>query len=516
MTKSEILKYIMNTPENTNPMILIQMLESFKDTPVITDESSFTNAVTDTSVGSIEFSAPLNMSSETQITRKITIDGNNQPITTATQGKVLTFTAGANCNDMIIESTADNTEWHSSYGIQFYTGNNTLNNSKISGCNAGILINGGKLTCTGTIDVSNNTFGGIEVSKGRAEGLEPSTLDITNATIINTSEEYGKPTIWIDGNTEEDGIVKGAEAMIAVEVPHGDTIQKQFYLEAKNAMPFKVGNDIYDNLSKAIAAADGTVIEMNVDSNEDITIPCGKTIIIQGNGHTINGVITLQSGSQGQIGIFKASNVTFDGKSAKSWALYLQNQTLTAGQSSFNIELDGCNIKNYIKKAMYITEATKVKLTNCTFSNCATIDMNDPNTYGDYVVDCNLVGVKDVVVEISNCTFKENGAQKASVKVTQRGGESDEGASDMPKGITTTVQSFKVNKCIFNDTIESAKDIQIGSDNKSVSTNPDAKNSTGDFGSITINKNITSTSVFTAYDGQTYELKIGESFIRNN
>lgn len=54
MTKSEILKYIMNTPENTNPMILIQMLESFKDTPVITDESSFTNAVTDTSVGSIE------------------------------------------------------------------------------------------------------------------------------------------------------------------------------------------------------------------------------------------------------------------------------------------------------------------------------------------------------------------------------------------------------------------------------------------------------------------------------
>lgn len=237
MTKSEILKYIMNTPENTNPMILIQMLESFKDTPVITDESSFTNAVTDTSVGSIEFSAPLNMSSETQITHKITIDGNNQPITTSAQGKVLTFMAGANCNNIIIESTADNTDWHSSYGIQFYTDENTLSNSKFSGCNAAILVNGGKLTLNGTIDVSNNTFGGIEVSKGSAEGLDISILDVTNANIINTSEEYGKPTIWIDGITDEAGKVIGVSNMTKIIFTKEDgTQQIHYYLNSKNTI----------------------------------------------------------------------------------------------------------------------------------------------------------------------------------------------------------------------------------------------------------------------------------------
>ena len=31
MTKQDILQYISNTPENTNPAIVLQMLESFKN-----------------------------------------------------------------------------------------------------------------------------------------------------------------------------------------------------------------------------------------------------------------------------------------------------------------------------------------------------------------------------------------------------------------------------------------------------------------------------------------------------
>lgn len=237
MTKSEILKYIMNTPENTNPMILLQMLELFKDTPIINDESSFTTAVTNPSVKSIEFNSPLEVTKETQITHKISIDGNNQPVSTTTQGKVFTFIAGANCSNIIINSTADNTDWHSSYGIQFYTNENTLSNSKFSGCNAAILVNGGKLTCSGIIDVSNNTFGGIEVSKGSAEGLEPSILDITNATIINTSEEYGKPTIWIDGINASDGQVIGAGNMTKIVFTKEDgTQQIHYYINKQNSV----------------------------------------------------------------------------------------------------------------------------------------------------------------------------------------------------------------------------------------------------------------------------------------
>lgn len=478
------------------------------------DEASFNEAVADPTISKISVTAPMSVTAESQITREITLEGNGNTVTTDAQGKVFTLTAGGTVSDININSTADNTDWHSSYGLQFYTGEGTVSNVKISGCNAAIIVNGATVTLDGTVDVSNNTFGGIEVSKGAAAGLSAGVLNINGANLINTTEEYGKPTIWIDGNTDEEGVVNGAEAMTMVEVPHGDDTQKQFYLEAANAKPFKVGTNAYDTFAEAVAAADGTAIEMKADTTENVTIPCGKTTIIEGNGHTIKGVITLQSGTQGQTGALKVSNANFDGESTKNWALFLQNQTETAGQSSFNIEFTGCNIANYTKKAMYITEATQVKLTDCTFTNCATVDMNDPNTYGDYVVDCNLVGVKDVVVEMTGCTFTENGAQKASIKVTQRGGESDEGASDMPKGITATVQSFTVTGCTFNDTVESAKDVQIGSDNKSASTNPDAENTTGDFGTTTISGSTTTTSITTAYDGQSYELEVGQSFTR--
>ena len=140
--------------------------------------------------------------------------------------------------------------------------------------------------------------------------------------------------------------------------------------------------------------------------------------------------------------------------------------------------------------------------------------MNDPNTYGDYVVDCNLVGVKNATVEVSGCTFSNNGAQKAAIKVTQRGGESDEGAGDMPQGITATVDLFTVTGCTFNDTVEGCADVAIGSDNKSASTNPDAENTTGDFGQTTISGNLTAVDIITQYDGETYSLSVGGSFTR--
>jgi len=64
--------------------------------------------------------------------------------------------------------------------------------------NAAIIVNSLEVTLKGKIDVSGNTFGGIEVSKGSALNLNPGVLNINGATIINNTEEYGKPTIWVD------------------------------------------------------------------------------------------------------------------------------------------------------------------------------------------------------------------------------------------------------------------------------------------------------------------------------
>ena len=127
----------------------------------------------------------------------------------------------------------------SSYGIHFYTGKSTISSGKFHGHNAGILVNGGALTLKGTIDVSSNYFGGIEVSKGAAAGLEPSVLDISECVLVNDSEEYGKPTVWIDGIDETVGRVIGGNLTEVLFTKEDGTQQLHYYLHPINARPAK-------------------------------------------------------------------------------------------------------------------------------------------------------------------------------------------------------------------------------------------------------------------------------------
>ena len=102
-------------------------------------------------------------------------------------------------------------------------------NYKATGGNAGIIVNGATATIGENVDVSGNTFGGIEVSKGTGEGLGDAQLTVTSA-ITNTTEAYGKPTVWTDG---EGAIVIDQTGMTQnSEVKEG---QVQYYIEAENA-----------------------------------------------------------------------------------------------------------------------------------------------------------------------------------------------------------------------------------------------------------------------------------------
>lgn len=200
----------------------------------VSDQTGLEEAISNPDVKSITIASEVSLDKELQLRNSgTTFNGNNKTISSNVEGKVLTFlNDGTTVNDLVIESTADNTDWHSSYNVQFYTGTHKLKNAKLSGGNAGIIVNAATLTLEGTIDVSGNTFGGIEVSKGVAEGLSAGVLNINGATLINTTEEYGKPTIWIDGNTDDVGIVNGAESMTMIEKDG----QKQYYLDASHAV----------------------------------------------------------------------------------------------------------------------------------------------------------------------------------------------------------------------------------------------------------------------------------------
>lgn len=237
MTKKDILEYIKYTPENMNPAILFQMLDDFKNTPEVSSSEELEQIFNDNTKDSVSLTSAVKMNKESKITHKITVDGDGNTMSTAAQGKVLTLMGGGTIRNVTIESTADNTDWHSSYGIQFYNSKGTVENAKITGGNAAIIVNSSEVTLKGKIDVSGNTFGGIEVSKGSALNLNPGVLNINGATIINITEEYGKPTIWIDGIDENEGVVYGAENMTKIIFTKEDGSQQiQYYLNPQNSI----------------------------------------------------------------------------------------------------------------------------------------------------------------------------------------------------------------------------------------------------------------------------------------
>ena len=159
-------------------------------------------------------------------------NGNGKTIIFSIPGQNLVSTTnGTTIENVTIENINDNQEWNSTYGIQCYNGNYIIKNCKVNGCNGGILINSSNVVFEGTIDVSGNTFGGIEVSKSNNEGMRNSTLNINGASLINTTEEYGKPTIWTDG---EGQVVIGADSMFTNSEVKED--QVQYYLREENSI----------------------------------------------------------------------------------------------------------------------------------------------------------------------------------------------------------------------------------------------------------------------------------------
>lgn len=158
-------------------------------------------------------------------------DGNGKTISFGTTGQNLVSThSGTIIENVTVENTVATEDWSSTYGIQCYNGDYTIKNVTAKGGNAGILVNSANVTLEGTIDVSGNEFGAIEVSKSSNTQLQPSTLNINGATIVNTTEEFRKPTIWIDG-AEDGNVVNGAESMFATTELVENQIQ--YYLEEK-------------------------------------------------------------------------------------------------------------------------------------------------------------------------------------------------------------------------------------------------------------------------------------------
>ena len=153
----------------------------------VNNQAELKDALNDSNVSTIILGSDIETTEKINILRDVTIDGNNKTI------KYVGTFGSSNSND--------NTVWGGIYVLQVYKSNVTLKNIKLTGGNAGLLINGGHATFVGKIDVSGNGFGGIELGKGSGVTEAPKLTLTDDAEIINTTESTDKPTLWVPDDT---------------------------------------------------------------------------------------------------------------------------------------------------------------------------------------------------------------------------------------------------------------------------------------------------------------------------
>ena len=216
-------------------------------------EADINAAIADPEIKNVVLTQDVAMTGNLQITAADkAIDGNGHKVTATVDGTgadkskkdgiLNSSQKGVTIANMTVDVTgvADKKTWAGNYGIQCFEGETTISDVKVTNANVGILVNGGKATMTGTIDVSGNGFGGVEVSKGTGGVATVPSLDASKATFVNSTEAYGEPTLYIDGYSEIGDVIKAPAGMTKVvyteDLEGNPKDQLHFYLNAANAV----------------------------------------------------------------------------------------------------------------------------------------------------------------------------------------------------------------------------------------------------------------------------------------
>ena len=219
-------------------------------------------------VAEVKLTKDIETTHKINVTSDKIIDGNGHKIT-----YVGTFNDGKK-NNTVWGSDAEAPYDGGVYVIQAYNANVTVKNITLTGGNVGLSANGANLTLEGTIDVSGNGFGGIELTKGAAPTLAVPSLTINNATIVNTTETDKLPTLWTDNLTTEEVEsmnieYNGVKVAVTCDKEVGKPLQVQLFLDENN-LPT---GDNYVELDAADfrpAVEEPTTPETPKDENNDV------------------------------------------------------------------------------------------------------------------------------------------------------------------------------------------------------------------------------------------------------
>lgn len=160
-------------------------------------------------------------------------NGNGKTITFEESGKSVIFSQSATVENVTVENS---TEDNSTPTMKVSNGTYTIKNCTLKGGESGLSVEGATVNLEGTVDVSGNISSGIRVS-GTVSRSTGATLNINGATLVNSSEAYGKPTIIAEQGTN----VTGADSMIDVQLG----TQTNYYLNEENSKK----TDTIDNIN---------------------------------------------------------------------------------------------------------------------------------------------------------------------------------------------------------------------------------------------------------------------------
>ncbi len=155
----------------------------------VTNQQQLKDALNNKEVTDIKLSNDIETTEKINITRSVNIDGNNHTIKyVGTFGK---------------ENSNDNTIWSGIYILQVYKTSATIKDIKLTGGNAALLVNGSDVKLEGTIDVSGNGFGGIELGQGKDVTTTVKISLSDNTNIVNTTESNNRPTMWVPDDSDD-------------------------------------------------------------------------------------------------------------------------------------------------------------------------------------------------------------------------------------------------------------------------------------------------------------------------
>lgn len=260
------------------PFILSQKVNAMGTNTVsdITTFQAFKDALNDSSVGYINLASHVTITAPEELVLSrsdVRINGNDSTIVLDTATSALPG-------------------WKGDYVFQAYNVSNVeINSLRVSGGDAGFLINSSEVILKGNTHVDGHEFGGIEVSRGSAPGLANSQLTLQGGLWSESApfETQAKPSVWvIDGQGSVNSTALHQTLTSASYIAPGKT-----YLYRNAALSNSVAtnttlNRAYDTVAAAVAdAANSNTVRLdkNVTLTEMLFI--NKPLTFEGNNKTL-------------------------------------------------------------------------------------------------------------------------------------------------------------------------------------------------------------------------------------